>query len=205
MAYNFWQVHWNAEALLLWAKQPVCCVHPFPAPWRVSPTSHRLHPDRLSKNLSHLPLSVIYTHMLLNALNKEYLWCNFLTTDNTSAAPCWWVKNAYFISLSSQLVLIPRYEELPGFQGDDAPDERRRQEMEVYMCLDSFTTLPMPALAELCTTLICSISAIMHNGALGESLWWGQRINVLPQCPVKTSHIITHPFLFPSDKSHTVV
>ncbi|ROL52307.1 Laminin subunit beta-1, partial [Anabarilius grahami] len=70
-----------------------------------------------------------------------------------------------FILIDS-LVLIPRYEELPGFQGDDAPDERRRQEMEVYMCLDSFTTLPMPALAELCTTLICSISAIMHDGAL---------------------------------------
>lgn len=100
MAYNIWQVHWNAEVLLLWAKQLVCGVHPFPAPWRVSPTSHRLHPDRLSKNLSHLPLSVIYTHMLLNALNKEYMWCNFLTTDNTSAAPCWWVKNAYSTSLS---------------------------------------------------------------------------------------------------------
>ncbi|XP_048033390.1 laminin subunit beta-1 [Megalobrama amblycephala] len=70
-----------------------------------------------------------------------------------------------FILIDS-LVLIPRYEELPGFQGDDGPDERRRQEMEVYMCLDSFTTLPMPALAELCTTLICSISAIMHDGAL---------------------------------------
>lgn len=138
-----------------------------------------------------------FIHMLLNALNKEYLWCNFLTTDNTSAAPCWWVKNAYSISLSSQLVLIPRYEELPGFQGDDGPDERRRQEMEVYMCLDSFTTLPMPALAELCTTLICSISAIMHDGALGESLWWGQRINVLTQCPVKKSHYNTSiPFSF---------
>uniref|UniRef100_A0A671QX33 Laminin subunit beta-1-like n=1 Tax=Sinocyclocheilus anshuiensis TaxID=1608454 RepID=A0A671QX33_9TELE len=73
------------------------------------------------------------------------------------------------LSLSPQLVLIPRYEELPGFQGDDSPDERRRQEMELYMCLDSFMTVPMPALAELCTTLICSISAIMYNGALGES------------------------------------
>ncbi|XP_016138604.1 laminin subunit beta-1-like [Sinocyclocheilus grahami] len=69
-------------------------------------------------------------------------------------------------TLIDSLVLIPRYEELPGFQGDDAPDERRRQEMELYMCLDSFMTVPMPALAELCTTLICSISAIMYNGAL---------------------------------------
>ncbi|XP_052450464.1 laminin subunit beta-1-like [Carassius gibelio] len=69
-------------------------------------------------------------------------------------------------TLIDSLVLIPRYDELPGFKGDDTADERRRQEMELYMCLDSFMTLPMPALAELCTTLICSISAIMHNGAL---------------------------------------
>ncbi|XP_016110312.1 laminin subunit beta-2-like isoform X2 [Sinocyclocheilus grahami] len=69
-------------------------------------------------------------------------------------------------TLIDSLVLIPRYDELPGFRGDDAPDESRRQEMELYMCLDSFMTLPMPALAELCTTLICSISAIMYNGAL---------------------------------------
>ncbi|XP_051517314.1 laminin subunit beta-2 [Myxocyprinus asiaticus] len=70
-----------------------------------------------------------------------------------------------FILIDS-LVLIPKYEELPGFQSKDAPDERRRLEMELYMCLDSFMTIPMPALAELCTTLICSISAIIHNGAL---------------------------------------
>uniref|UniRef100_A0A9J7YF13 Laminin, beta 2-like n=1 Tax=Cyprinus carpio carpio TaxID=630221 RepID=A0A9J7YF13_CYPCA len=69
-------------------------------------------------------------------------------------------------TLIDSLVLIPKYDELPGFQGDDVQDERRRQEMELYMCLDSFMTLPMPALAELCTTLICSISAIMYNGAL---------------------------------------
>ncbi|XP_056304742.1 laminin subunit beta-1 [Danio aesculapii] len=71
-----------------------------------------------------------------------------------------------FILIDS-LVLIPRYEELSGFQGDEGADERRRQEMESYMCLESFITMPMPALAELCTSLICSISAIMHNGALG--------------------------------------
>ncbi|XP_051947738.1 laminin subunit beta-2 [Xyrauchen texanus] len=70
-----------------------------------------------------------------------------------------------FILIDS-LVLIPKYEELPGFQSNDAPDEHRRLEMELYMCLDSFMTIPMPALAELCTKLICSISAIIHNGAL---------------------------------------
>lgn len=159
---------------------------------------------------SHLPLSVIYKHMLLNETRNA---CDAISKPQIiqvlPSAGGWKVfgeKCLYVsISLSLQLVVIPRYEELPGFQGDDGPDERRRQEMEVYMCLDSFTTLPMPALAELCTTLICSISAIMHNGALGESLWWGQRINDSPLCLVKTSHIITHPLLFPSDKSHTVV
>lgn len=37
-----------------------------------------------------------------------------------------------------------------------------------YMCLDSFMITPMPALAEMCSKLICSISAIVHDGALRE-------------------------------------
>ncbi len=102
------------------------------------------------------------------------------------------MTHAYSFSLSPQLVLIPRYDELPGFQGDDAPDERRRQEMELYMCLDSFMTVPMPELAELCTTLICSISGIMHNGALGES----HSNEIPPQCPVRTTVTSQHINLF---------
>lgn len=35
-----------------------------------------------------------------------------------------------------------------------------------YMCLDSFMMTPMPALAEMCSKLICSISSIIHDGAL---------------------------------------
>ncbi|KAI7793829.1 laminin subunit beta-2 [Triplophysa rosa] len=70
-----------------------------------------------------------------------------------------------FILIDS-LVLVPKYEELQGFKGKDGPDELRRMEMELYMCLDSFMTMPMPVLAEPCTNLICSISAIIHNGAL---------------------------------------
>lgn len=65
-------------------------------------------------------------------------------------------------------MLVPKYEELQGFKGKDGPDEQRRLEMEQYMCLDSFMTMPMPVLAELCTNLICSISAIIHNGAVGK-------------------------------------
>uniref|UniRef100_A0AAY4DTY3 Laminin, beta 2-like n=1 Tax=Denticeps clupeoides TaxID=299321 RepID=A0AAY4DTY3_9TELE len=64
------------------------------------------------------------------------------------------------------LVLLPKYEELRGFRGNSAVAEHRRDEMHRYTCVDSFLTTPMPALAEMCTKLICSISAIMHNGAL---------------------------------------
>ncbi|KAG7472317.1 hypothetical protein MATL_G00107440 [Megalops atlanticus] len=70
-----------------------------------------------------------------------------------------------FILIDS-LVLIPKYTELPGFQGNDPAAQHRREEMVRYMCLDSFMITPMPALAEMCTKLICSISAILHDGAL---------------------------------------
>lgn len=66
-------------------------------------------------------------------------------------------------------MLIPKYTELPGFQGNDPAAEERRDEMVRYMCLDSFMAMPMPMLAEMCTKLICSISAILHDGALRES------------------------------------
>ncbi|KAJ8257557.1 hypothetical protein GJAV_G00186910 [Gymnothorax javanicus] len=68
--------------------------------------------------------------------------------------------------LVDSFVLIPKYTELPGFQGREPVAEQRREEMLRYMCLDSFMTTPMPTLAEMCTKLICSISAIIHDGAL---------------------------------------
>lgn len=70
-----------------------------------------------------------------------------------------------FILIDS-LVLIPKYTELPGFQGNEPEAEQRRDEMTRYMCLDSFMITPMPALAEMCSKLICSISSIIHDGAL---------------------------------------
>ncbi|XP_034074333.1 laminin subunit beta-2 [Gymnodraco acuticeps] len=70
-----------------------------------------------------------------------------------------------FILIDS-LVLIPKYNELPGFQGNEVEAEQRREEMIRYMCLDSFMITPMPALAEMCSKLICSISSIIHDGAL---------------------------------------
>ncbi|KAM6930149.1 laminin subunit beta-1 [Lycodopsis pacificus] len=70
-----------------------------------------------------------------------------------------------FILIDS-LVLIPKYTELPGFQGTEPEAEHRREEMIRYMCLDSFMITPMPVLAEMCSKLICSISSIIHDGAL---------------------------------------
>uniref|UniRef100_A0A8C6PHY4 Laminin subunit beta-1 n=1 Tax=Nothobranchius furzeri TaxID=105023 RepID=A0A8C6PHY4_NOTFU len=70
-----------------------------------------------------------------------------------------------FILIDS-LVLIPKYTELPGFQGNAPAAEQHRDDMIRYMCLDSFLITPMPALAEMCSKLICSISSILHDGAL---------------------------------------
>ncbi|XP_037130494.1 laminin subunit beta-2 [Syngnathus acus] len=70
-----------------------------------------------------------------------------------------------FILIDS-LVLIPDYTELPGFQGNEIEGEVRREEMIHYMCLDSFMITPTPTLADVCSKLICSISAIVHDGAL---------------------------------------
>uniref|UniRef100_A0A8C9RWJ6 Laminin, beta 2-like n=1 Tax=Scleropages formosus TaxID=113540 RepID=A0A8C9RWJ6_SCLFO len=96
---------------------------------------------------------------------------------------CFEPKNHYVVSIRFQrhrashryltayilvdsLVLIPKYTELPGFQGNHPAAKHRREEMVHYMCLESFRATPVPSLAEMCTKLICSISSILHNGAL---------------------------------------
>ncbi|KAI4902331.1 hypothetical protein NFI96_018366 [Prochilodus magdalenae] len=68
--------------------------------------------------------------------------------------------------LVDSLVLMPKYEELPGFQGNDPLVQQRREEMVRYMCVESFMVAPMPPLAEMCIKLICSISSVIHDGAL---------------------------------------
>ncbi|XP_029457074.1 laminin subunit beta-4-like isoform X2 [Rhinatrema bivittatum] len=70
-----------------------------------------------------------------------------------------------FILIDS-LVLLPKFSELPGFHGNDPASVHHREEMERYMCLDSFKMATMPTLAEMCIKLVCSISAIIHDGAL---------------------------------------
>ncbi|XP_040262981.1 laminin subunit beta-2-like [Bufo bufo] len=70
-----------------------------------------------------------------------------------------------FILIDS-LVLLPKFSELPGFFGNDPVSVHHREEMENYRCLESFKMATMPTLAEMCVKLICSISAIVHDGAL---------------------------------------
>ncbi|KAJ8412324.1 hypothetical protein AAFF_G00145910 [Aldrovandia affinis] len=69
---------------------------------------------------------------------------------------------------ADSLLLIPKYTELPGFQGNGRVVEQRREDMLRYMCLDSFMATPTatPAVAPTCSSLTCSISAMMHDGAL---------------------------------------
>lgn len=70
-----------------------------------------------------------------------------------------------------QLVLLPRVSELPGFHGAAADVAQRREELERYRCLEAFRMAPPHTLAEACARLVCSVSALLHDGALRE---WGR-------------------------------
>eukprot|EP00076_Gallus_gallus_P026035 XP_015148809.1 laminin subunit beta-2 isoform X1 [Gallus gallus] len=70
-----------------------------------------------------------------------------------------------FILIDS-LVLLPRVPELPGFHGAAAEAVQRLEELERYRCLEAFHMAPPHALAEACARLICSVSAMLHDGAL---------------------------------------
>lgn len=65
-----------------------------------------------------------------------------------------------------QLVLLPRVSELPGFHGAEAA--ARQEELERYQCLEVFRMAPPHPLAQACARLVCSVSALMHGGALRE-------------------------------------
>ncbi|OPJ71971.1 hypothetical protein AV530_009303 [Patagioenas fasciata monilis] len=68
-----------------------------------------------------------------------------------------------FILIDS-LVLLPRVLELPGFHG--AEGAARREELERYRCLEAFRMAPPSPLAQACARLVCSVSALLHGGAL---------------------------------------
>lgn len=80
-------------------------------------------------------------------------------------APAWSTSSNVWPHIS-QLVLLPRVTELPGFHGNDPAAVERREELERYTCLEAFRMATMPDLAEMCARLLCSISALMHDGAL---------------------------------------
>uniref|UniRef100_A0A670JZP7 Laminin subunit beta 2 n=1 Tax=Podarcis muralis TaxID=64176 RepID=A0A670JZP7_PODMU len=65
-----------------------------------------------------------------------------------------------------QLVLLPRVTELPGLHGSSPAAVERREALERYTCLEVFRMATMPDLAETCARLLCSISALMHDGAM---------------------------------------
>ncbi|XP_048171525.1 laminin subunit beta-2-like isoform X3 [Corvus hawaiiensis] len=68
-----------------------------------------------------------------------------------------------FILIDS-LVLLPRVSELPDFHGAEAA--ARQEELERYQCLEVFHMAPPHPLAQACARLVCSVSALMHGGAL---------------------------------------
>ncbi|KAG7235214.1 hypothetical protein INR49_030617, partial [Caranx melampygus] len=77
---------------------------------------------------------------------------------------CFEPSNRYVVSIRFQRHGVS-HRHLTAFILIDSA-EQRREEMIRYMCLDSFMITPMPALAEMCSKLICSISSIIHGGAL---------------------------------------
>ncbi|XP_064012973.1 laminin subunit beta-2-like isoform X3 [Pogoniulus pusillus] len=68
-----------------------------------------------------------------------------------------------FILIDS-LVLLPQVLELPGFS--EAEAAARREELERYRCLEAFRMAPPHTLAQACTRLVCSVSALLHGRAL---------------------------------------
>lgn len=72
-------------------------------------------------------------------------------------------------------MLLPRVPELPGFHGAAVEAVQRLEELERYRCLEAFHMAPPHTLAEACARLICSVSAVLHDGALRESGAAGMR------------------------------
>ena len=54
------------------------------------------------------------------------------------------------------------------FQGSDSIKDYRREQWEYYRCAEAFEMAVHAPVAEVCQELIFSISAIGHDGALGE-------------------------------------
>uniref|UniRef100_A0A8C0FRK5 Uncharacterized protein n=1 Tax=Bubo bubo TaxID=30461 RepID=A0A8C0FRK5_BUBBB len=67
-----------------------------------------------------------------------------------------------------QLVLLPRYSSLEMFIAGDPSSMERRETFERYRCTQPFHTAGPSSVAEPCSSLLHSLSAILHDGALRE-------------------------------------
>ncbi|XP_075404028.1 laminin subunit beta-2-like [Tenrec ecaudatus] len=66
----------------------------------------------------------------------------------------------------TQLVLLPRVEELPGLRSVDPGAAQRLQELHQGGCLEAARTGPPSTVPAACAHLVCSISALLHGGGL---------------------------------------
>ncbi|XP_075930347.1 laminin subunit beta-2-like isoform X3 [Petromyzon marinus] len=68
--------------------------------------------------------------------------------------------------LIDSLVLLPLYTSLEMFSGDDRESTRRRENFDRYLCQESGKAVMKQPVTEVCAGLICSLSALLHDGAL---------------------------------------
>lgn len=67
-----------------------------------------------------------------------------------------------------QLVLLPRYSSLEMFIAGDPSSMERRETFERYRCAQPFHAAGPSPVAEPCSSLLHSLSAVLHDGALRE-------------------------------------
>lgn len=72
------------------------------------------------------------------------------------------------VTCPPQLVLLPRYSSLEMFIAGDPSSMERRETFERYRCAQPFYTMGPSPVAEPCSSLLHSLSAILHDGALRE-------------------------------------
>lgn len=78
-------------------------------------------------------------------------------------------ETVFFISIfCPQLVLVPRYSSLEMFIGGDPASIHRKDAFERFHCHSNSGNVQKSSTSEVCSKLITSMSAILHDGALGE-------------------------------------
>ena len=77
------------------------------------------------------------------------------------------VKHALLYFISIQIVVMPNTESIPIFQGPGLPEYMKNEYIR-YRCRELQLHVHRPELPELCKKHIFSISAVIHQTALGE-------------------------------------